>query len=564
MLLALVGWVGVRGLIAKAELEAALPLVSEIKDQLKSVNLVAAQSTVATVADKTANARSLTSDPVWRLLEGVPWAGPNLTAFRELAAVTDDIAQNVMVPAAALGDVIDPSKLKPVDGRLDLAPFESAAPVVSQINASLDSAVAALDSVDTSGTIGPIRDAHKRMVSMLAPMIPLMDQADGLVTLLPSLLGADGPRSYLIVFMNNAEARSLGGHAGSWAQIDVDDGAISLSRQSGVHDLKTGGYPVYALTDEQLAFWEGAGTDPANVAMVPDLETAASTAAAFWKNRTAVMPDAVIFIDPVALGYLLKSTGPITLPTGDVVDSTNAASFLLNGVYTKYVDPAQQDVVFESISKLMFGAVLGGSFDPGAFFSAAFTAGKEHRMLVWSFHDDQEELFQSLPFGLKPPTITDTVAQFGLYVTDNLGSKMTYYLDADVLVGQAQCTDGTGQYRVQVTLTNRVTAEEGAALPTYVANQTKGTLRALISLYAPPGAQFVRELATGWDPTFVTINGVDGDNAAMTQRVILAPQESVTGTFVLTAPDGNLDRRLQTYVTPLARATKVGTLDFTC
>lgn len=564
LLLAFIGWVGVRGLLAKADLESALPLVSELKDDLKGFDLKAASGTVDTVADKTASARALTSDPIWMLAEAVPIAGANLTAFRELAAITDDIAQDVMVPAASLGGTLDPSVIKPVDGRIPVAPFADAIPVVEGMQSSLDSAYDRLTALDTSAAIGPIRQAHTQMISMLKPLLPLMAQAVDAVSILPGLLGADGPRHYLMVFLNNAEARALGGHSGSWVQIDVDGGDIELVNQSPVQALRTGGIPVIDLDPALTTLWPGSGWDPANSAAIPDVELSAQTASAFWNRKFQVEPDAVIFMDPVALGRLLEATGPIELPTGDSIDSDTASDFLLNGVYLKYPLNADQDAVFGALAKSLFGAILKGDFDPKKLFEAAFDSGEDHRLLVWSFDEAEEKVFSALPFGVTRPTLTDTTAQFGVYFADNLGSKMTYYVDSAVTVAQAQCTNGSAQYRITVTVTNTVTPELGPLLPNYVANRAGGSLRMLVTAYAPPGSLLSVDQSTGWDPTFAPYLGQDGDNAALVERVTLAPQQSMTGTFVMTVPDGKLDRKLEVYVTPLARPVPVTEGEFTC
>ena len=44
-----------------------------------------------------------------------------------------------------------------------------------------------------------------------------VDALSRTATLLPAMLGRDGPRDYLIVFQNNAEWRSLGGIVGALA-----------------------------------------------------------------------------------------------------------------------------------------------------------------------------------------------------------------------------------------------------------------------------------------------------------------------------------------------------------
>lgn len=562
-LILLVGWIGIRGLIAKSALESALPLVSQIKDDISAADLEAAQSTISTVADKAATARAMTSDPIWRAAESIPALGSNLRVFRELAEITDDITVNVMLPVAGLGDTLNPDTLKPVDGKIDVSLFESAVPVVDAAVASLADSYAAVQAVDTSGTLGPVADAQQRLQKMLKPIVPLAQQAAVVVQQVPSLLGADQKRNYLMVFQNNSEARALGGHAGSWVLISVDDGKIDLQQQQTVHDLDRTTTPVVPLGPDVLSIWPGAATNPANTTAVPRLNVAAETARAFWNNKFGVQADAVIFLDPVALGYILGAVGDIELPTGDVITSENAADFLLNGVYLKYPLNDDQDAIFGTIAKEVFGSITGGKFNPGKLIDGAMKSGREHRLLLWFFDEAQNAAFEPLPFFLETPAFTDDVATFGIYLQDNLGSKMTYYVAEKVELAQAQCAAGGAQYQVKVTIKNTVTPELGPTLPSYVGRLNGGNFRVLLTIYAPPGSKFLS--LDGGDSDYIVGTGSDGEYPVMIQRMTLTPQETNTATFTIAAPDDKPGRDLKAYTTPLATKVPVSTIDgFTC
>src|SRR5665647_2897459 len=77
-----VGWVGVRGALAKSELESAIPLASRIQSQVVAGNGAGAEQTFKALSGHSFRAAELTSDPVWRLFESLPVVGPNLTAVR--------------------------------------------------------------------------------------------------------------------------------------------------------------------------------------------------------------------------------------------------------------------------------------------------------------------------------------------------------------------------------------------------------------------------------------------------------------------------------------------------
>ncbi|TFD16309.1 hypothetical protein [Cryobacterium sp. TMT4-10] len=99
--LVIVSRVGVRLLAVKAELQAAIPLASTIKAQLLSGDSAGSISSVDDLAKHTESARSLTSHPVWRRVELIPFLGANLSAVREVAAVSNDVVIRAVKPLVA-------------------------------------------------------------------------------------------------------------------------------------------------------------------------------------------------------------------------------------------------------------------------------------------------------------------------------------------------------------------------------------------------------------------------------------------------------------------------------
>ncbi|MCU1441350.1 MAG: hypothetical protein JWP85_2347 [Rhodoglobus sp.] len=569
LLIGFAAWIGIRGILAKNELEAALPLVSQIKDQVVGAGFDTAQATIGglrptidEVVGHTGAARDLTSDALWRAAEGIPFVGENLSAVRQLAQIADDIVTHALVPLPGMSDLLDPASLKPVNGTVDIQPFLEAEPVLREIGTTLAAASASIAAIDDEQLIGPVAAAKQKLSALIRSASPLVVKASLALEAIPGLLGFDGARSYLVVFMNNAEARALGGHAGSWALVTADHGTISLVAQVGVGGLTKTAVPVVDVPGDILSLWgPGTATDPGNVGIDPRLDLSANTAKAFWQQRYGGTIDAVLFFDPVALGYLLAATGPVTAATGDVISTENAADFLLNGVYLSYPVGGEQDPVFQSAAAQTFALISTGAFDPKKLLDAAIEAGKQRRLLLWSFHAEERELLAATPFNGRMPGMDDANATFGVYVQDNLGSKMTYYVDASVALGQAQCSTGTTQYRVDFTATNAVVPGTGESLPTYVANTTNGSLRIFVTLYAPPGTSIVSAIGSSDYPP---LKGTDGEYSAMQVRMVLDPGQTATVSFDVVAPDDR-PRTLDALVTPLAKPTEITRLEgYTC
>ena len=63
---------------------------------------------------------------------------------------------------------------------------------------------------------------------------------DTAIQVLPDMLGAEGPRDYLLLFQNNAEIRATGGMPGSWALVHADDGRLEIDSPGHRRQLPDG------------------------------------------------------------------------------------------------------------------------------------------------------------------------------------------------------------------------------------------------------------------------------------------------------------------------------------
>ena len=119
-------WVGVHGLQAKAELESAQTLMTQLKAQALDQDIAGATTTYETLRAHSAKAQELTNDQIWRAAEVVPVLGRNLTAVRELAAVTNTVVTDAIDLLLQVASMITPASLAPKVGAIDLAPFRQA------------------------------------------------------------------------------------------------------------------------------------------------------------------------------------------------------------------------------------------------------------------------------------------------------------------------------------------------------------------------------------------------------------------------------------------------------
>lgn len=529
----LVGWIALRGYLARQELYAALPAAHGIQSAIVAGDLTGARASADELEKRSSSAAELTGDPIWRAAEIVPWVGPNLAAVRIAAATTQEVASQVIRPLVDVAGAADPRKLAVHDGRIDLAPLVAAQPVVARAQAAYHRAERSLAAVDTSATIHPVGSAVDRLRQLFGEATPAVDAVGNSAALLPAMLGADGPRNYLLVAQNPAELRATGGLIGSVALIRADHGTITLVAQQAGTSIGPWAESVAPIADGPTGlFGQLIGKFIQDVNLTPDFPLAASTASRMWTLTNGGTVDGVVTVDPVVLSALLHATGPVAMPDGGTITADNAVSLLLSQVYRQYPDPAQQDAFFASAAASVFQRVAQGDVDGSALVSALAQGGASNRVRIWSAHPAEQAVLASTTLAGELPISTAATAGVGVYYNDSTGAKMDYYLATSVAAGAAICrADGTPTTRVAVTLANRAPADAASTLPDYVTGGGRfgippGSIQTRVAVYGPSGGLLAATTSGG--ETKSAISGTDRGRPVSVFTITLAPGEQKT------------------------------------
>ncbi|MCP2638095.1 DUF4012 domain-containing protein [Microbacterium sp. HD4P20] len=529
-----IAWIGVRGALAYGHLRDAQAAASGVGSQLSDP--AAAADVVADIAPHTAAAHDLTSDPVWRLAEGVPWIGPQLSAVSTVAASLDDIASTALAPLADAASGFSVEALTPQGGRIDLTAITQIQDAAHTAADGITGAAASVSAIDRAPLLSPVRDAVDQVDALLAETGVATDALSRATTLLPAMLGAEGPRNYLVLFQNNAEWRSLGGIPGAMALLHTDGGALSLAAQESSSDYSRYDTSVLPLGDEITPIYgERPGRWIQNVTQVPDFAVSAALAREMWaREHGGQQVDGVIALDPVALSYLLAATGPIELPTGDVLTTESAVPLLLNEVYHRYERPADQDLFFAGAAAMVFDRLSNGGVDPAALVQALGRAGDERRLLLWSAHEDEQALLADTTLAGGLPVTDAATARFGVYLNDGTGSKMDFYQTATSTVTWNECSVDTsglavGDATMSVTIANNAPAD-AASLPDYITGGGNfgvpaGVTRTVAYVYLPEGWELAD--ATTSDGSGFG-GGMHAGRRVVSLSVDLAPGQSMT------------------------------------
>lgn len=465
-------WLGWRARQASQELAAARAEVGRVETALLAGDAGGARGALAATRGHTARARALTSGPVWWLAARPPYLGDPARAVRTATEVADRFSTGVAPALVDAAGALAPDRLHPAGDRIAVDAIVRLRPTLARTREELDRDRRTLDRADRGWLPGPVRAGLGSLRAGLDQVSGRIDDADRTARLLAPLLGADGPRRYLVVFQNNAEARGTGGLPGMYAVLSVRDGRVRLDRYGSHSDLattdlaRTRGAPV-DLGPEYRALW---GADPAlwaNSNLDPNFPYAARIWLSLWQRQTGQRLDGVVASDPVAMSYLLGATGPIRLPGGDQLTAATLVPLTMRDVYARYPDPARQDAFLGSVAGTAMQAVLSRRGDPRAMLGAMSRAARERRLLVYSAHPaEQRDLAGTAVSGVLPAG----PGPFGFVVVNNVaGSKMDYYLDRSITYTGAGCSQGERSSLLRIRLGNAV--RPGQRLPRYVAQR---------------------------------------------------------------------------------------------
>ncbi|WAJ32014.1 DUF4012 domain-containing protein [Arthrobacter sp. FX8] len=549
ILCALVGagaaWLAFKAAAIRTDLETATSLVPQLKEEILASNAAAATSTLSKIRDHTAAARHSAEDPLWTLTSGLPWLGPNLSAIAQVANSADDVARLGLTPLVSVYDSLDWETLMPSTSGTNLEPLKAAAPSVKASAYAVRASWERLERIDTSELLQQVASPLLQASGELKQATSALESAADAASVAPGMLGVDGPRNYLLIIQNNAEARASGGIPGALAVLGLDKGKLSLGAQSSANDIGIMSPSLPVDTQQQEIYSARLGKYMQDVNLTPDFPTAASTAQAMWERKTGQRVDGVLSIDPVVLSYILQATGPVQvngpelaavkaagLPTE--LTGSNVVQTLLSDVYAKIQQPKLQDAYFAGVAQEVFSALSSGKGEAKGIINGMIRGTEEGRVLAWSSNGAEQSVISKYPLSgsISGPSVAP--AQFGVYFNDGTGAKMDYYVKRTVQLVKECPADGYEQTTIRIISSNTAAGDAATSLPAYVTGGgvfgvRPGTIQTNIVVYGPVQANVESASVDGQKTPFAPYLHANRPVGVVAQQ--LAPGESKTVEF---------------------------------
>ena len=440
---------------AKSNLEEARDNAEKAKEALLKGNAEDAAKWADEAHSKAQGAWDATHSLPWNIASVVPWLGGPFETGQQISNVVVGVVADVLQPSVHVAEAISPDRLLD-GGRVDLRMLRDAAPRLSEISTAATKLDSQARTISDPNYLSVMRNARSQLQAQTSDISRLLQNTALAARLGPSMMGADGPRTYFLGFQTNAEARGTGGLLGGFGILRFDNGTPSIDTLGPDSELAKAYQPLdlgpeyaaqYGFTDPT--------TDFRNSNQSSHFPYAAQIWKSMWEQQSGTNVDGAIAIDPVALSYVLGAVGPVTMPDGQTITKDNVVELTESTAYTRFAADNNarkqylQDVASEVVKKM-----TGPVQSPHQLLDALGKAVSEGRIAVWSSSPAEQQVLEQTALAHAVP---QDPAPYAAVVINNLaGNKLDYYLTRHIEYSADGCAGQTRKSIVTVRLTNGV------------------------------------------------------------------------------------------------------------
>jgi Protein of unknown function (DUF4012) len=337
------------------------------------------------------------------------------------------------------------------DGRVDLDILDEVVAAFRRVDRQLADARELLTDVRGDSPLlgGMITELREEGLHGIDPVLAGLDTARPVVDVLPDVLGADGPRKYLIAILNPAELLYSGGTPLTFAPMTVDRGRIELGTPQDTATHGVAFRPRYWRKVPHNPFHRGPlriGT----ASFAPDWSVSGEEVLNAWRSLRGRQMAGLLAVDVMALRDLVALTGPLDVPYYGAVSAETFVPTLISSY-----DAIPDYRVRHQINQALVPVFRDRLFATGRFvdkFAAMHTAAKGRHLAVYFRDDATQQAFRGL--GLTGE-LSDTDHDYlGVFTQNAVPSKTDYWQARSVQSRVALRPDGSAHVALDVAVHN--------------------------------------------------------------------------------------------------------------
>lgn len=266
---------------------------------------------------------------------------------------------------------------------------QTKAPLIEQVRQNLKAAQSTREAIDSA----TLSSAPRDLLSRFDRWLPTWQMAIEALTNAPSILGADRPRTYLLIAQNSDELRATGGFISAVSLVNIDRGEITTTGfqdSFAVDDLTKNHPEAPAPLLQYMWAWQWTFRDGN---WSPDVPTSARQLIQLYAIDRGLVADGVIAINLQAVPTLLPALGALELEGEDGPVNAENVAVKIQENWTSPLVAQGQTADWWSHRKDFLGSLfqsaldrlLSGEFDQGQLLQGISTAVL--RRDLWVFLD---------------------------------------------------------------------------------------------------------------------------------------------------------------------------------
>ena len=372
--------------------------------------------------------------------------------------------------------------------------------VVEQVRSDVNAAADEFSKVRLANLPKRLRAPISDGIEQARASDEVLGDAEAGIELLPGILGADEPRTYMLAFQNSAELRGAGGAMLQFEFLTIDDGKPELASD------KTGS--IYKLDQEREPIdiplpkdaWYVRGLSDAqrfgNSNWSPDWPLSARLAVDYGERSSQrCVPtgerscpdfpdvDGVFALDPVVIEDLMSGIGPFRRGPYQFRTIT-AVHLLLNRAYQRFPIPAHRRNFLGNVVSDLFTKM----FDPKAptrLVQGMGTSLANKNMQIWMSDAEEQAFIERMKWDGGISEIES--GDYFQVVEQNVGGNKLDYFASQINKMDVTIDGEDAIHSTSVGISNDVVQPQ----PRWVLGDSKTAHRPMLNFYVPPGAELM-------------------------------------------------------------------------
>jgi len=412
----------------------------------------------------------------------------------EAAVGTADIGANALSgPERVIGD--DPDARGSLI-RLDR--LEEMGAVLQQVQRDLRIAGDEFAAIELSNLPRRLRRSVREGLAQARDADEVLDDAVAGFELLPGILGAEGPRNYMLGFQNSAELRGSGGAMLQFEFLTIDNGKPELSseragsvykldqeRQSLSIPLPKDAWYVRGVEDAQRfgnSNWSPHWPLSAQLA-VDYGRASAERCVPSGKKECPEFPeiDGVLAVDPLAVRKIMPGLGPFRQGRF-FVTRKSVVNLLLNRAYQVFPIPGMRRGFLGNVVERLFEKMFNPD-EPGNLVQGVGRSLAEKNMQIWMADGDEQAFVEHMEWD---GSIAKAArGDYWQVVEQNVGGNKLDFTAHQTVEMNIEIEGRDALHSSEVTVANDVELPQ----PRWFLGDSKGVHRSMLNLYVPEDAE---------------------------------------------------------------------------